>query len=98
MTAIVSRVLASFSWYLGLRTSLIGPPPLVSASSEWHFRQVSFTEGRSAWSGGGMGVGNTPVITPMSCLVPFAFALIQPAAPGSTWHSAQVTSLCGDIA
>ena len=45
-----------------------------------------------------MGVGNLPVMMPISCLVPFAFALMKPAAPGSTWHSAQATSLWGDIA
>jgi len=45
-----------------------------------------------------MGVGNLPVMMSKSCLVPFAFALMNPAAPGSTWHSAQVTSRCGDMA
>src|SRR5665811_1530178 len=98
MTATVSWVLVWSERYRGLRTSFTGPPFAVSSSSEWHLRQVCWTGGRSAWSGGSMGVGNLPRMTSKSCLVPFTFALTKPATPESTWHSAQATSLWGDMA
>ncbi len=80
-----------------LSTRFTGPPFATSDVSVWHLRHVSFVDGRSAWSGAGIGFGKVPVMISTSCRVPLIFALTQPVRPGSTWHSAHVTSRWTDM-
>src|ERR1035437_204891 len=98
MTATVCWVLASSGRYWGVRISLTGPPFAVRSARLWHVRQVFWTGGSLAWSGGSMGVGKLPVTMSKSCLVPLTFGVTHPAKPGLTWQVAQGTWLWGDMA
>src|SRR5215469_13516 len=85
---VCDRVFGSSSAYL-LNTCKRTPPRFCG---QWQFSQV-FREGINRWLSSAEGIGRRYVLNTVSISwrVPFVLLLIQPAAPGATWHSTHST-------
>src|SRR5215475_2209392 len=95
ITSTVSvRVFFSSSAYL-VNTRRRTPANLCG---QWQFSQVSRAGTRRLLSiAEGMGLGLVLSTVSTSCRTPLVLLLIQPAAPGATWHSTHSTLECGEF-